>query len=308
VQQAKQAVGNRGQYEHFLTWHAEKAHRKRGTALSAATLVAKRYRLQAVATELRCETPMQLAAVVGDRDEVESLFDKLYLRMAPATVVSTAVALRHFGEYAVAQGWKPKCYVRPEDSPSKVGRLKPVQVYRRDEVTRILLYARARSGLRFWALLATLEQTGMRISEALGLRWDDVALDAEQPHIALRKTKGGKQAYVPRTSKLRADVFTREHVDVLQSKGHPLWAKDIRESVFPYDYASAAALFRRTCEAAEVPWRDGFHVWRHTFAVRKLTDGVPIHIVSRWLNHSNISITDRYYSHTNALSFGDWVD
>ncbi|MCU1465828.1 MAG: hypothetical protein JWM72_1756 [Actinomycetia bacterium] len=54
---------------------------------------------------------MQLAAVIRDRAQVEALFDKLYLRMAPATVISTAVALRHFGEYAVAQGWIQVCYV-----------------------------------------------------------------------------------------------------------------------------------------------------------------------------------------------------
>ena len=323
------ALGNRGQYEDFLTWHAGKSLRRRGQALSPSTLVAKRYRLQAVATELGADSPMQLAAVVGDRSRGRSTVHKLYLTKAPSTVNSIAVAAPALrGVRGRAGAGLYACYVRAEDAPSKVGRLKAVEVFTAAEVERILLFAQARNGLRFWALLSTLEQTGMRISEALGLRWGDLALDAESgdvaalhrlgvrvesngtpPNLRLAHTKNGKPAFVPLTSKLRTEVFTAEHIAKMQAKGHPLWGKDIVEWVFPYQYVSAVARFRSVCEAAEVPWRNGFHVWRHTFAVRKLTSGVPIHIVSRWLNHSNISITDRYYySHTTSLSFGEWVD
>jgi integrase len=41
----------------------------------------------------------------------------------------------------------------------------------------------------------------------------------------------------------------------------------------------------------------GSHVLRHTFATLLLEDGVPIHVVSRILGHTNIRITVDIYGH-----------
>jgi integrase len=53
----------------------------------------------------------------------------------------------------------------------------------------------------FWMVMYTASQTGMRLSEVLGLSWNDVVLDGDEPHISVRQVfvmvdkairKGGK--------------------------------------------------------------------------------------------------------------------
>ncbi|MCU1465827.1 MAG: hypothetical protein JWM72_1755 [Actinomycetia bacterium] len=102
----------------------------------------------------------------------------------------------------------------------------------------------------------------MRISEALGLWWVELHRDAEPAYIELHSTKNGKPAFMPLTTLLREDVFTDEHIANLQTVGHPLWARDMREWVFPYKYCTVADHFERVCDIADVEWHNGLHVWR----------------------------------------------
>lgn len=41
----------------------------------------------------------------------------------------------------------------------------------------------------------------------------------------------------------------------------------------------------------------GFHAARHYRASQWLTEGVPIHVVSRWLGHAQASMTLNVYAH-----------
>ena len=41
------------------------------------------------------------------------------------------------------------------------------------------------------------------------------------------------------------------------------------------------------------------HSWRHTFAISHLNAGTEIKIVSRWLGHASVAVTEKHYSHAN---------
>lgn len=53
---------------------------------------------------------------------------------------------------------------------------------------------------------------------------------------------------------------------------------------------------RQVFDEAGVPTGTS-HRFRHTFATDLLTQGVSIELVSRWLGHSSVKITERHYSH-----------
>ena len=44
------------------------------------------------------------------------------------------------------------------------------------------------------------------------------------------------------------------------------------------------------------------HVWRHTFAISMENAGVDIKMVSRWLGHRSIAITEARYGHANRAT------
>jgi integrase len=60
------------------------------------------------------------------------------------------------------------------------------------------------------------------------------------------------------------------------------------------DYLSHG--FRKACQKAGV--KDfRFHDLRHTFASHLVMSGVNIFQVSKWLGHSSVTITEKYYAH-----------
>jgi site-specific recombinase XerD len=42
------------------------------------------------------------------------------------------------------------------------------------------------------------------------------------------------------------------------------------------------------------------HTFRHYFAITMLSEGVELEMVTRWLGHSDTSITLKHYGHANA--------
>ena len=67
--------------------------------------------------------------------------------------------------------------------------------------------------------------------------------------------------------------------------------------------------FRKICEKAGVrlPPDVGFHVLRHSRAAHMREAGVDIDVISRFLSHSNINITFRYYAHIGRQKLYEFV-
>lgn len=126
--------------------------------------------------------------------------------------------------------------------------------------------------------------TGMRRGEILRLRWEDVDLD--QGHIAVRKTKSGKDRLIPINAQVR-DVFSF------------LWPLRGKSGlVFPNPatgkpYTEVKKSFKEACRKAKI---DGlrFHDLRHTFASRLVEAGVDIVTIRDLLGHFSVKVTQRY--------------
>ena len=172
-----------------------------------------------------------------------------------------------------------------------------VRALSEEELPRLLAEIPAEWRL-FFELLS---QTGLRIGEAIALRWSDVDFDRRGVQVRRRYYRGGfappKSKYgkrkVPIGTSLAVELEARwlleDDVDSLvfrSSTGTVLDADNLRRRVL----APAA---RR----AGVPWASGFHVLRHTCGSRLFRRGVNVKAVQHWLGHHSPAFTLATYIH-----------
>lgn len=264
-------------------------------------------KLCAVASLAGAADPDELCAVIQDRDRCEQLVADLMERCVPGTVRGYLYALLSFGRYAKAKGLVPFVALFKSDLPApSAGRY--VQTYSRQEIE--LLISAARTDLRWWALLATVADTGRRIGEVLDMQWEHFHLDLQPPHVELPLTKSRKPQYMLLTKRLVEDVFTPDHIGQLwheKRTGRRRFERDPKVYPFPMTYSSAMKRLETHCSRLGLPYR-GFHNFRHAKITERIKAGVPMQAVSALAGHSSPSVTARYYDQSVALHYGEWVD
>ncbi len=183
-----------------------------------------------------------------------------------------------------------------------------------DEARRLLEAARTVCPA-YYPLLATLLATGMRIGEAVGLRWEDVDPEAGVIRVVRTlkyvggrwvegepKSAAGKRQ-IPVPAEL-AGLLKEQRRAVLEArlKAGGAWCQEFGELVFPTARgrpvrpADVWKGLRRACKAAGLPLIR-VHDLRHTHATMLLLAGEHPRVVQERLGHSQISMTLEIYSH-----------
>jgi integrase len=155
---------------------------------------------------------------------------------------------------------------------------------------------------------------GLRHGEALGLRWDDVDVDAKVLRVKRtlrRKTGAGLVTTDPKSATSRRTVpipavclrslsRQRKRQAAARRAAGRVWTETgyVFTSAVgtPMDPANVRHRFTRLTIAAGLgPWTP--HELRHSAASLLLAQGVPLKVVSDLLGHSSITITADVYSH-----------
>ena len=185
-----------------------------------------------------------------------------------------------------------------------------VRVFTPEEARKFLAEAESdRLGAIFSVALAV----GLRLGEALGLRWIDVDLERSQLHVrqALQRIDGELRFVEPQSEQSRrtvalpdlvATILKRHRTRQLEErlKAGSRW-KD-QGLVFtttigtPLDERNVRRAFCSILRRAELP-TIRIHDLRHTCASLLLVQGVHPRIVMETLGHSQISLTMDTYSH-----------
>jgi integrase/recombinase XerD len=187
--------------------------------------------------------------------------------------------------------------------PNKRFDRRPIEYLTRPEIEALLSAPdRATWGSRRdYTLLLVAAQTGLRISELIGLRCNDVVLGAGGSVRC--QGKGRKERSTP----LRTDVVTalrgwlRERLggpaDPLfpSARGGPL-SRDGAERVLAKHVANA----RRQCPTLAKK-RISMHVLRHSVAMDLLQEGVDRSVIALWLGHESIATTEVYLHASMAM-------
>jgi integrase len=170
--------------------------------------------------------------------------------------------------------------------------------------------------------------SGCRIGESLGLRWQDVDEVTREMHITWtlsapterRKTvterlglaKSGKSRRVHISADLLPilrDLRRAGMADALKA-GRPFTGAAFvfaRPDGTPYHQTVVRAGFRRLMRRAGLPDFTP-HVLRHTFAVSLLKDGCPITLVQSLLGHASVQMTGDVYGRWVPSDDRSWID
>lgn len=169
------------------------------------------------------------------------------------------------------------------------------------------------AGDRNEALYTVALAVGLRLGEALGLRWDDVDLDAGETHVrhTLQRRGPGWELVEPKTNRSRRTVpfpgvvLTALRAHRTRQLKERLWAGTRWQEhgfVFtstigtPLTGSGVSAQFHAVLVAAGLP-HQRFHDLRHACASLLLAQGVAPRVVMEILGHSQISLTMNTYSH-----------
>ena len=160
------------------------------------------------------------------------------------------------------------------------------------------------TGRRDHAMLLLAVQTGLRVSELIGLRCADVHLGTGA-HVSCLG-KGRKERITPLTratvAVLRVWLAERagEPVDPLfpTSTGTPLSRDAVERRITRYAASAATA-----CPSLRAK-RISPHVLRHTAAMRLLQAGVDTSVIALWLGHEHVDTTRSTCTRTSPSRSG----
>ena len=175
-----------------------------------------------------------------------------------------------------------------------------------DEVDRLLAAPPAEGfgGIRDRAILELLYSSGLRVSEATGLDWPDVDVEAETVRVL---GKGRKERIVPiGRPALRALEIYRA---ACTSRGWPTTAGPVFRNVRGGRLTSRsdARLTGRHVVASGTATKATPHALRHTFATHLLGGGADLRAIQELLGHASLSTTQRY-THVDLRRLMDAYD
>ena len=254
------------------------------------------------------------------RAHVRALYrEKLDAGLASRTVQYIHTTLHKALKDAVADGLIPRNVTEGVKAPK--AKKKEVNALSPDQARAFLESAR---GDRFEALYVLAVTAGLRVGELLGLKWDDVDLDAGTLSVrrTLSEARSGEILELPKKGKGRNIRLTSQAVEAL--KAHRKRQHEERLSlgtlwqdsglIFPAQtgtFMNAKNLtdrsFKRLLERAGLSRTVRLHDLRHTCATLLLGKAVHPKIVQELLGHATIAITLDTYSHVLPNMQGEAV-
>ncbi len=235
--------------------------------------------------------------------------EKMDAGLSPRTVQYVHVTLNKALKQAVADGLVPRNVAAAVKAPRPVKKeinpLSPAEAR---------AFLEAADGEPLEALFVLAVSTGMRQGEILGLKWEDVDLDAGALRVrrSLAVTKDGPVLTAPKSARSRRRIkltggavtaLKRHRKDQLEERMRLAGLWEEHGLVFPNGtggfmrkHTLTRGPFERVLRRARLP-RIRFHDLRHTCATILLSRGVHVKLVQELLGHATISITLDTYSH-----------
>lgn len=240
-----------------------------------------------------------------------------------AKYLTVLKSIFHYATYDLEVLEKNPCDKLSMPSEDSIVAEGEVKYYTLEELEKLLKFMKNKKTQRYedyqlyYMLMYFLSRTGLRISEALAIRWSDIKDNKLTIERQVKKTKEGKildtlkNSSSYRTITLDNDLIKalkkfklHQNELLLKNKHIPKNQDDIVFQNFLGDYLDVRAVrtsFERFCKRAGLKYK-GTHVFRHTHAVLLLEAGANIKYVSKRLGHKTIKTTaDTYLDITERI-------
>lgn len=216
---------------------------------------------------------------------IDNFIDTLSLKSyKPKTIKNKIVVIRSFIKFLYS-----KNLIDIRHEAIEIPRTVEVEANFLDEEEQLALIKSARN-LRDKALIMTILSSGLRASEILNLKEDDLY----RRSLIVSRGKGGKPRVTfidPLTEKSIREYHHKREVDSVfvftNSFGKPLSRQYL------------SRMISETALRAGIKKRVSAHTLRHSFATNMLRKGARIEDVQPLMGHSNISTTRLYMHFTN---------
>ena len=275
-------------------------------------------------------TPVHIKPTIG-RLELKALTpaharalyrQKLDSGLSPRTVNYIHVTLHKALSQAVSDGLVQRNAAQVKAPRPEKPEIRPLSP---NQARKLVVTARE-IGDRYAALYVVALHTGLREGEMLGLRWDDVNLEATNPTLQVRRTlsetRTGHKFEPPKSGKGRSIKLSRKAVEALRSHRARQAEEKLRLGslwednglVFPTTTGTTTSCtnllgrhFKPLLKRARLP-AIRLHDLRHTCATILLMAGKHPKFVQEMFGHANISITLVTYSHVIESMDGGLAD
>jgi site-specific recombinase XerD len=168
-------------------------------------------------------------------------------------------------------------------------------------------------GLRDRAILVTIYDSAVRLSELLGIKLGDLSLDGEYPYIFIHG-KGNKERTVQISEKSVGHL--KEFIRVFHSKPSRdafLFSTTIKGKTDKMSSGNVQRILkqysniaRKIC--ADMPQSVHPHMLRRTRATNLYQDGVAIELVSTVLGHARVETTKTHYAHPSVAQLREALE
>jgi len=256
--------------------------------LSSNTVAAYRRDLSQFSKSLGGKSPLAIS-----RGEILDYLMKLRDdHLTPASVARKLVAIKVFYRFLLGEGLIRTDPAGVIESP-RLWKGLP-EVLDQKEVLDLLKAAPGRNpkGIRDRAILELLYATGMRVSEAAGLKLSDLHLEAGFIRCF---GKGGRERVVPVGR--HAIEWTRRYLDQVRSTLKP---KPEVKQLFLNRFGRSLSrqtiwgLIKHYARLGKVKKEITPHTLRHSFATHLLSAGADLRVVQELLGHATIATTQIY--------------
>ena len=242
--------------------------------------------------------------------------EKLDAGLSPRTVQYVHVTLHKALKDAVSDGLVPRNVVdgikAPRPEKKEISPLSTSQAH---------TFLKTVRGDRFEALYILAVHCGLREGELLGLKWEDLDVEAETLSVRRTLSETKERGHIfepPKNGKGRSIKLTRTATEALRTHRKRQSEERLRGApwtdhglVFPSSSGTTmnaknltARGFKPILERAGLP-NIRLHDLRHTCATLLLSRGVHPKFVQELLGHANISITLDTYSHVLPSMSGE---
>ena len=158
----------------------------------------------------------------------------------------------------------------------------------RSEIKRLF---DATPNLKHRAMLMTAYGGGLRVSEVVRLRVEDIHSDRMLLHV--RQGKGRKDRYTLLSQRLLQEL--RQYWRLMRPSP---WLFPNRNND-PLSTSALQNVFSKAKKETALTRGKGIHCLRHSFATHLLEGGIDLTLIARLLGHKHISTTTRYLHVTN---------
>jgi len=207
---------------------------------------------------------------------------ELYLleqrNLSPESVNTFVSAVQFLYLETLEMPWGKNCFPRQKRPEKQPVVLSPEEV---------ALFFRHVPSLKYRAALMTCYGAGLRISEAVALKVNDI--DSQRMLLRVEAGKGGKDRYVtmgPRLLKILRMYW--------RSARPKHWLFPSWHECKHLTSSSLAQACRDAWQESKLTKRVTAHTLRHSFATHLLENGTDIRVIQVLLGHSRIDTTARY--------------